>query len=84
MGLPTVAQPKSSLPEMITDGSNGRLIDETDLPAWGQAFRHYCALSLAERRANAVRIRAEAVNKYSWATIGAQYSKVYDQMLGTP
>jgi glycosyltransferase involved in cell wall biosynthesis len=82
LGLPVVAQPKSSLPELIRDGENGRLIDIADLAAWGDALRAYVQESPAVKTERARWMRAETVAKYAWSSIGAQYGKIYEQILG--
>ena len=80
MGLPVIAQPKSSLPELIIDGINGRLIDIDHVDSceqWSCALQDYLRMSHDEIVAMKSKLRAHAVSRYSWASIGHAYGKLY-------
>lgn len=81
MGVPVVAQPKSSLPELITDPLFGKLItidDEHSLENWSQQILDYTGLSVSERQQRRLLTRSSAVAKYSWSSIGRQYGLLYE------
>lgn len=80
MGLPVVCQPKSSMPELVREGDNGRLIDAADLNAWGEALKHYVAMEPSERRNLSVRLRTQACELYSWPMIGRAYGSLYESL----
>lgn len=80
MGVPVVAQPKSSLPELIDDSVCGKLIDIDKIDAaemWSTSLRHYVSLSESDRRSNGHRLSIRARNKYSWKAIGERYGALY-------
>lgn len=84
MGVPVVAQPKSSLPELITGEQCGCLLDIDDADAserWGQALRHYTAMNEAERLAFRGRLADFAKNRFSWAAIGRAYGVLYREIM---
>jgi glycosyltransferase involved in cell wall biosynthesis len=83
MGLPVIAQPKSSLPELIVDGINGRLIDidhDDSCEQWSRSLEGYLNLSHDEIAEMKSRLRAYAVSKYSWESIGKAYGKLYHSL----
>lgn len=80
MGVPVIAQPKSSMPELIHDGINGRLIDLREPAAWSAALQSYMKDSGSSRAASAASIRADALKRYSWESIGRQYGDLYRRL----
>lgn len=72
MGLPVIAQPKSSLPEIIKDGVTGRLIPLSNIVAWEDSIRGYLT---AHTDRNI--IRDWVSGRYDWSLIGNQYSQIY-------
>lgn len=80
MGLPAIAQPRSSMPELITDGINGRLVDAGDLEQWGESLQHYLHLTEAERCQMGALIRDKIREKFTWPVIGKAYGPIYRQM----
>lgn len=76
MGLPVVAQPKSSLPEVVVDGFNGRLLPLDDIDGWEAAVREQLVGPAADRAA----IRMRAVETYAWERVGEAYRGVYDRI----
>lgn len=77
MGLQTLAQPKSSLPELIIPGVNGWLTDESDSDAWEQACRELLNQSEATRREKAAAIHGHAAAELSWYAAGRKYGDFY-------
>lgn len=80
MGLPVIGQPKSSMPELIEDGVNGRLHDIVDLDEWSQSMLKYLSRTDEERTVFAQSIRQHIVKRYSWESIGRAYGKVYKKL----
>jgi len=82
MGVPVVGQPKSSMPELITEGSNGRLIDICDPDGWSAALDQYLLPAPGAGIPDPVRIRRETVERYSWSSIGRRYGELYGRVFG--
>lgn len=76
MGLPVMAQPKSSLPEIIIDGTNGSLIPLENVTEWEQQIRSFLR-SVPDRAA----IRHTVVERYEWSRVGQQYGAIYHEIL---
>jgi glycosyltransferase involved in cell wall biosynthesis len=72
MGLPVIAQPKSSLPEIIIEGKTGRLIPLNNISLWEQSIRLYLT-SIPDRAA----IRETVSARYDWTKVGEQYRLIY-------
>ncbi len=81
MGLPAVVQARSSMPELVTDGVNGRLVDAADLDGWEAAMTGYLSLAEPDRTALAAGIRAGVKERFSWDVIGAAYGPVYRRLV---
>lgn len=80
MGVPVIAQPKSSLPELIHHGENGLLFDSADLEAWSGGLHGYLGRSHQMREAEAHQIRRAAVSQFQWQSIGKRYGELYRLM----
>lgn len=81
-GLPVLAQPRSSLPEQVQDGITGWLLPVgagDDMGAWAERVQRILHWRSDERQAFARRARAVAIERYSWASIAAQYRRLYLQ-----
>ena len=83
MGLPVIAQPKSSLPEVVRDGEDGRLLDIADAGAWQAALRGYLGWDEAERAEFRARVRPRMCESYSWESVGRAYGPVYRNLVGS-
>lgn len=77
MGLQTIAQAKSSLPELITPGENGELIDETDLNGWEFACRKMIDLPESARQSTREKIHQYASTHLTWHIAGKKYGEFY-------
>lgn len=77
MGVPVIAQPKSSMPELILHGTNGMLYDISQVDDWSNALLGYLGRSAAEYSRQKEHIRAETVAKYDWPIIGKRYGEIY-------
>jgi glycosyltransferase involved in cell wall biosynthesis len=76
MGLPTIAQAKSSLPELILPGVNGQLVDASDLDGWETHCRKMLDATgngLASKSA----IHQLASTKLTWYIAGRKYGEFY-------
>lgn len=80
MGLPVIGQPKTSMPELITDGVNGRLIDISDQEGWSSALISALGTSSSERIKTATTIRSATMDRFAWSSIGQRYGEIYRAM----
>jgi glycosyltransferase involved in cell wall biosynthesis len=80
MGLPVVAQPRSSMPELVSDGINGRRVDAADLDGWEAAMNEYLNLPVSDRPLLSASIRAGVCDRFAWPVIGAAYGPVYTKL----
>jgi glycosyltransferase involved in cell wall biosynthesis len=86
MGVPVVAQPKSSLPELIVGEHCGSLIDiegSDALSNWSSRLRAYIALAGPTRESFKTDLAAFAKSRFSWAAIGNAYGALYRQIVAT-
>lgn len=81
-GLPVLAQPCSSLPELITDGENGWLIPAQDPGPWVERIRGILAWSPERRHAYAKSVAEATAQRYAWESIGAAYGALYRRITG--
>lgn len=79
-GCPVIAQPKSSLPEVIEHDENGWLYLNEDSASWLAKMTELTAMSSDRRRQGAAHIRDSVVGKFSWATIAESYRSLYDEL----
>lgn len=84
MGVPIIAQPKSSMPELVKPGVNGELIDIADIPSWQQVLLRYVDLSKEQRRSILSSVRDQAIQRYSWQVVGSSYSAIYEKITQLP
>lgn len=80
MGLPIIGQPKTSMPELVRDVTNGRLHDISNIDAWSGSLEYYLRRDSQERLAFCEITRANAVARYSWGAIGREYGAIYRQL----
>lgn len=84
MGVPVVAQPKSSLPELIVDSECGSLIDidqDGSLHLWSEALRDYVAMNDVQRSVFSSALAERTKSLYSWESIGLKYSIIYKDII---
>lgn len=77
MGLPVIAQPKTSMSEIVFDGTTGWLLPVRELDVWANKIRELLAWSESERKAYAVRSREATARRHSWDLIAQQYREIY-------
>ena len=80
MGLSVIGQPKTSMPELITDGVNGRLIDISNEGDWSNALVSALRIDSSERIQKAKTIRAATMDRFAWSSIGQRYGEIYRAM----
>jgi glycosyltransferase involved in cell wall biosynthesis len=76
-GLPVVAQPRSSMPEIVRDGENGWLLDAADLAGWKGRIAEVLSWADSERSTMAHTIRESVVARFAWPAIAGQYGEIY-------
>ena len=83
MGVPVIAQDKSSLPELITSQTCGRLIN-IDMPSsvdeWGGAINQYLSMENTLRCQRKKLLANYTQSKYSWENVGRMYSALYERI----
>lgn len=84
MGIPIIAQPKSSMPELVQPGVNGELIDIADLSSWQNALLRYVSLSQDQRRLILSSVRKQAILQYGWEVVGSAYAAIYEKLTQLP
>jgi glycosyltransferase involved in cell wall biosynthesis len=81
MEVPILAQPKSSMPELVFPGVNGELISDENIDLWNLALHKWLPSNRSYSQIqNLVESRDQVVKKYSWNVIGKQYSAIYQAM----
>lgn len=83
MGIPILAQPKSSMPELVTAGWNGELMDVSDFDAWNQSLQKWLPPLTQDQAENLKTARMEALEKFSWEVVGKSYHSVYEKLIQT-
>ena len=81
MGLPVLAQPKSSLPEVVIPGRTGWLLRENDLKEWEDALRQVLGWDISRRQTFESEARQFVKERYSWDVIAEQYAELYRKVV---
>jgi 2-deoxystreptamine N-acetyl-D-glucosaminyltransferase/2-deoxystreptamine glucosyltransferase len=71
-GLPVVANDVGGIPDLVTDGVTGRLVERGDLPALAKALDE----SLADP-STAIAARAHVERQYAWPALARSVHDVY-------
>ncbi len=82
-GLPIIAQPKSSLPELVSHGENGWLADIEDIGFWKRKLTEISDWSPETRAAHCLKTRESVQQRYSWRAVGEAYGPVYEKFLAS-
>lgn len=72
-GCPVLAQPKSSLPELVKDNVNGFLLNVDDISHWVDK----CLLLRFASPFEASSVHDTVVNKYNWNVIAHSYEEIF-------
>lgn len=81
MGVPIIAQPKSSMPELVIPGKNGELVDANNLTEWENAIRKWQEPRSSEQEKSLAELRAQALHQYNWQFVGTEYGKIYKAIM---
>ncbi|MGC4047010.1 MAG: glycosyltransferase family 4 protein [Armatimonas sp.] len=80
-GLPIVATRVGGVPELVTDGAHGILLEPKDEPALTEAMRTIATdASLREKFGKAAKHRVET--DFSFETMTQEYDDLYEKLLG--
>jgi len=77
MGIPVLAQPKSSMPEAVIDDITGWILPIDPLQTWADQLTKIANWSEVERSHFSTKARAFVSEHYSWDSIARQYSELY-------
>ena len=78
MGLPVLAQPKSSMPEAVIDDLTGWLLPAENLNIWADKLKEINQWSTVIRHNFSRRAREFTQKNFSWDLIAKQYSDLYE------
>jgi|GEM_PF-1032405 len=84
MGLPILAQPKSSMPELVSPGINGELLDADDSEGWNHALRRWIGPHTGGLKEGLEFTRLETVRRFEWSAVGSAYAPIYRQITELP
>lgn len=82
-GLPVVATRVGALPDLVSDGVTGRLVDPDDIDGLAAALTGLLADAGLRRRMGAA-ARREALERWTWDRVGAAVARRVRRELGTP
>ena len=78
-GLPVIAQPKSSLPELIKDQENGFLLPlQDDLSDWVNTLNEILQWS-SQKRIDFGATCSKSVERFTWEKVAEQYQALYQK-----
>ena len=80
MGIPVLAQPKSSMPEAVIDDITGWILPLDPIQAWTDQLTKIVNWSEVERSQFAERARSFVSEHYSWDSIAQQYCELYNRV----
>lgn len=83
MGLPVLAQPKSSMPEAVIEEVTGWLFSVDQPQIWAEKLKEILNWSEIDRSDFSKKARAFVAEHYSWDTIAQQYSDLYHKVVCT-
>ncbi len=78
-GTPVVATRVGGLPQVISDGIDGRLVPERDAAALAEALGHLLANPAASRGLGQA-ARARVMRDFSWARVAERFEIAYDRI----
>lgn len=84
MRIPILAQPKSSMPELVTPGVNGELIDAEDHEGWNRGLHKWLGQHSESQLASLQIARERAIERFRWSAVGASYGPIYRRTFELP
>ena len=81
MGLPVLAQPTSSMPEIVNEGINGWLLPINNLQLWIDKLNAIIRWNQTEQTKFSQGARNWVVENFSWKGIARQYGEVYHSLV---
>lgn len=80
MGIPVLAQPKSSMPEAVIDDVTGWILPVDPIAAWAERLTKIANWSATERSQFSDKARSFVAKHFSWDSIAQQYSELYHRV----
>lgn len=81
MGLPVLAQPRSSLPEVVIPGRTGWLIDGESLDEWKDRVEQVLRWDSEKRKEFTEQARRFVMENFSWDVVAFRYRSLYLKVL---
>jgi glycosyltransferase involved in cell wall biosynthesis len=81
-GLPVVATRAGGIPDKVSDGENGRLVDPGDVDGLARSLSEL-AQDAALREAMGSRGRKRALEGFGWPALAARTVALYEELLGS-
>ena len=76
-GLPVIAQPRSSLPEIITHGEDGWMFGNSEIDDWVSCLRGILEWGAGKRKKFAEKARRSVCRRFTWRKIAEDYDRIY-------
>lgn len=81
MGLPVLAQPKSSMPEAVIEDVTGWLLPADEPSRWVEQLKNIASWSDEQKSCFAGKARTFVAKNYSWDLIARQYAELYQKLV---
>jgi glycosyltransferase involved in cell wall biosynthesis len=81
MGIPVLAQPKSSMPEAVIEDVTGWLRSVDELSGWADKLKELTNWTETERTNFSQKARNFVSEQYSWDMIAQQYAELYQKLV---
>lgn len=80
IGIPVLAQPKSAMPEAVTDDVTGWILPVDPIQSWVDKLVEISHWSAIEQRSFTAKSRAFVAQHYSWDVVAQQYAELYHRI----
>jgi glycosyltransferase involved in cell wall biosynthesis len=81
MGIPVLAQPKSSMPEAVSEDVTGWLLPVDEPSVWAEKIKEVANWSETERTNFSQKARNFVNEHYSWDIVARQYAALYQSLV---
>jgi glycosyltransferase involved in cell wall biosynthesis len=81
MGIPVLAQPKSSMPEAVIEDVTGWLLPVDEPSVWAEKIKEVANWSETERTNFSQKARNFVNEHYSWDIVARQYAALYQSLV---